>query len=355
MKPESRASWCGGYLVAGQGKSPASQQETANYLQTHLKPRCKTCASLLQVRNRPHPVCCNGEHHRAAKYTASLVNNKLRLVDWQLPVALQKNCCTPGEQPLALTQLEATNVRCKAPAVGEVAGLQNGSSDGQATHLTRLGLRATTEEATMSAAQRIQKALEALAPGSDWLVMATKSNRQDAIAYARRLQTGSFEAALVLPEHLEELTDELTGEERGGHFSSLVLRPEALKQLGVPCNVFPMSSAADAAQFMAECHRTACTQCDWRFPGAALEGGVCLHCYATLETVAPEEPCVVCQVEDKLELHGRLLVACLDCKKYTCIACRDKHGKVDRSLKCPACRGVMGIGGGAKVRLCWYE
>jgi hypothetical protein len=43
-----------------------------------------------------------------------------------------------------------------------------------------------TEEATMPTALRMQKALEALAPGSNWIVMDPGS-QLDAVACARRL------------------------------------------------------------------------------------------------------------------------------------------------------------------------
>jgi hypothetical protein len=208
----------------------------------------------------------------------------------------------------------------------------------------------------MPTALRIQKALEALAPGSNWIVMDPGS-QEDAVACARRLKTGRFEVALILPEQLEELTEELSsGVDRDGYYASLPLHPEVLKHMGVKSHVYAVSSsAAAAAEFIAGCHMSECPVCQLRFSGAPLEDGVCLNCYATRETVAPEEPCVVCQVENKFELHGKMLVACAQCKKHTCLACRDKQFKVARSYSCPACRNKCGIAPWlGKARLCWF-
>jgi hypothetical protein len=208
----------------------------------------------------------------------------------------------------------------------------------------------------MAAALRIQKALEALAPASDWMVMDSGS-QQDAVACARRLKIGRFEVALILPEHLEELTHELSGDVgRSTYYASLPLHPEALKHMGVDLHAYDMSSAADAAEFMAACHRAECRICHHRFSGAALEEGVCLRCFATSETVAPEEPCVVCQVENKFELQGKFVVACNLCKKPTCLACMKKLFQA-HSYSCPACRnGQHGIARWeGKAQMCWYS
>jgi hypothetical protein len=210
----------------------------------------------------------------------------------------------------------------------------------------------------MSAALRIQKALEALAHASDWIVMDNFS-KQDVVVCARRLKTGHFEVALILPEHLlQELTDDMSGDVGSStYYASLPLHPEALKRMGVDLHVYPMSSAADAAEFMAGCRRTECPICQQRFSGAPLEDGVCLGCFATSEVVAPEEPCVICQVENKYELHGKMLVACNRCKKHTCVACRDKQYKANGGrFTCPACRYEYGLASGqGRVRVCWYE
>jgi hypothetical protein len=131
--------------------------------------------------------------------------------------------------------------------------------------------------------------------------------------------------AVILPEQLEELTEELSGGvDRDGYYASLPLHPEVLKYMGVKSHVYAISSAADAAEFIAGCHMSECPVCQLRFSGSPLEDRVCLNCYVTRDTAAPEEPCVVCQVENKFELHGKMLVACAQCKKHTCLACRDK-------------------------------
>jgi hypothetical protein len=222
--------------------------------------------------------------------------------------------------------------------------------------LEHAGRQQHIDKATVPKAQRTQKVLEALAPASDWIVMGPGC-QEDAVACARRLKTGRFEVALILPEQLEKLTEELSGSvDRDGHYASLPLHPEVLKHLGVKSHVYAISSAADAAEFIAGCHMSECPVCRLRFPGSPLEDGVCLNCYVTRDTAAPEEPCVVCQVENKFELHGKMLVACAQCKKHTCVACRDKHFKVARSYSCPACRRECGISHWeGEFRVCWYE
>ena len=53
--------------------------------------------------------------------------------------------------------------------------------------------------------------------------------------------------------------------------------------------------------------------------------------------VSPKDPCVVCHVQNKQSMHGRLVVECKQCKKRTCLKCRKKLTRLD----CPACRSPL--------------
>lgn len=168
--------------------------------------------------------------------------------------------------------------------------------------------------------------------------------------------------ALIAPELKQELEHRLLDmnewSEEGvrTYSNSLPCHPDTLKEMGTAVSIFKASTLAEAVRLMTVWDRKVCPTCRTRFAGATVnKDGVCLRCYTMFECRSPEDPCVVCQ-EDEQRMHGRLVVECPQCKKHTCMVCREKQVNVGRNWNCPACRCRDGIfvANTRSVKLCWY-
>ena len=215
----------------------------------------------------------------------------------------------------------------------------------------------TTMDSTHSC---LQAALERLTPEMGWLVL-DPHNRQDVVPCARRRTTDrNYDVALIAPEHMRELELHLLTDDHwsasgdgDGYSGSLPCHPDTLKAMGIYLPIHPRLTLPGAVRLMAAWQRSSCRVCKNRFAGAKLcEEGLCLMCYTMFGEVSPEDPCVVCQVEDKRIMHRRLVVECKQCKKHTCLECCEKLTRLD----CPACRSPLELCHATRsnVKLCCY-
>jgi hypothetical protein len=179
------------------------------------------------------------------------------------------------------------------------------------------------------------------------------------VTCVRQSSSGGYEVAMITPEATRELEHHLLDEQdwhEPGYSPSLPCHPDTLKEMGIHVPIKKGLTLADAARFMTLWHRGFCLSYHERFSGAGLcGGGICLMCFTMFDRESPEDPCVVCQ-EDQLNMHGRLVVECKQCKKHTCMKCRQEQYVVGFNHDCPACRcpGGNHIANTKSVKLCWY-